>query len=386
MAFWLISEAKNYKLKSSFLVPLKFPFCAFCAFLRPISFMKSITRNDLRNQLKRREIAPVYVLFGAEDYLRDLAAKTIADLVFGKDGFRDFNESEFSLSVDGNLGSALAAAEQLPMMAERRVIRVTDVRVSATAAKDTLKEEHEEMLSDYLANPAPAAVVIFIADELNGVRKIGRLLREKAVAVEFERLADGELVQWARDKIHEAGSDADDRTLRHLTALTGPDLRRLTNEIGKLSTAALPEKTITFEMVDSLVPNVREIDNFQLADQLLAGNRPVVLKTLKKILDDGAEPVMLLGLLSYNFRRLLMAKEMMEQGAERSDVARVLKMRYGDQEPFLAAARRADADRLASVLKRLADVDLALKTSVGGGGPAGGRMQIEMLVCELAIQ
>jgi hypothetical protein len=31
-------------------------------------------REDLRNQLKRREIAAVYVLFGAETYLRDLAA------------------------------------------------------------------------------------------------------------------------------------------------------------------------------------------------------------------------------------------------------------------------------------------------------------------------
>lgn len=337
--------------------------------------------------MKRREIAPVYVLSGAEDYLRDLAAKTIADLVFGKDGFRDFNESEFSLSVEGNLESALAAAEQLPMMADRRIVRITDVRVSATAVKDTLKEEHEEMLAAYLANPAQTSVVIFIADELNGVRKVGKLLREKAAAVEFGRLSEGELVHWARGKAYEAGSEADERTLRHLTALTGPDLRRLTNEIEKLSTAALPEKTITFELVDLLVPNVREIDNFRLADQLLAGNRPGVLKTLKKILDDGAEPVMLLGLLSYNFRRLLMAKEMMEHGAERSDITRAIKInRYSDQEPFLAAARRADANMLASVLKRLADVDLALKTSVGGGGAAGTRIQIEMLVCELAMQ
>ena len=278
--------------------------------------MKPITRNDLRNQLKRREIAPVYVLFGAETFLRDLAAKTIADFVFGKEGFRDFNESEFSLTVEGNLLSGLAAAEQLPMMAERRVVRMVDVRVSATAAKDTLKEENEPLLARYLERPAESAVVIFVADELNGVRKIGKLLREKTVAVEFEKLSDGELVAWARDKIHELGSEADERALRHLTALTGSDLRRLSNEVKKLSTAALPEKQITFEMVDSLVPNVREIDNFQLADQLLAGNKPGVLKTLKKILDDGAEPVMLLGLLSYNFRRLLMAKEMMQHGAD----------------------------------------------------------------------
>jgi hypothetical protein len=28
---------------------------------------------------------------------------------------------------------------------------------------------------------------------------------------------------------------------------------------------------------------------------------------------------------------------------------------------------------------------MAIKTSLGGGGPAGARMQLEMLVCELAL-
>ena len=346
--------------------------------------MPVIKRSEIRDQLRRREIAPVYVLFGAETYLRDLAAKTIADFAFAEGDLRDFNESEFSLGREDNLRSALAAAEQLPMMARRRVIRVTDVRVAATSLKDTLREGQEGVLSAYLDSPSPHSVVIFVADELNRVRRIGRLLTGKAVAVEFEKLSDPELVDWARDKVTGAGSHADERTLRHLIALTGSDLRRLENEIEKLSTAALPGKTINFELVDSLVPNGREIDNFQLADDLLAGRASKTLRTLKKILDDGAEPVMILGLISYNFRRLLMAKEMMSSGAERADVARVLKMRYSDHEPFLAAARRADAGKLVSILKRLAKTDLAIKTSVGGGGPAGSRMQIEMLVCELA--
>lgn len=347
--------------------------------------MKILSREDLRNQLKRREIAPVYVLFGAETYLRDIAARTIADLTFGEGELREFNETEYSLTVEGNLRSAIAAAEQLPMMARRRVVRVCDVRVGATSNKDTLKEDDEAALAAYLANPADSAVVIFIADELNGVRKLGKLLREKTVAVEFKPLEDAELMKWARDKVGDAGSTIDEGSLRHLVALVGPDVRRLTNEIEKLSTAALPERNISIDLIDSLVPNTREIDNFQLTDQLLSGNRNKALQVMKKILDDGAEPLMLLGLLSYNFRRLLMAKDMMEQGVPRPDVAKVVKLRYSDQEPFLAAARRADAQKLGNVLQQLAKTDIAIKTSIGGGGPQGSRMQIEMLICELAM-
>src|SRR5688572_11615501 len=135
------------------------------------------SREQLRAQLRAREIAPVYTLFGAETYLRDLAAKTLADLTFKETDLRDFNETEFTLTVDGNLRSALAAAEQLPMMAEKRVIRITDVRVATTANRDTLKEDDEAALSSYLSNPAPSAVVIFVADELNGVRRMAKILR-----------------------------------------------------------------------------------------------------------------------------------------------------------------------------------------------------------------
>ena len=269
----------------------------------------ALTREDLRNQLRRREIAPVYVLFGPETYLRDLAAKTICDLSFAEGDARDFNETEFSLAIESNLTSALSAAEQLPMMSSRRVIRVTDVRVSATGAKDTLREDDEAIIDAYLKRPSETSVVIFVADEFDKRRKVTKLLFEKAVAVEFSELTDVELMKWARDKIKDAGSEIDDRSLRLLVSLVGPDVRRLTIEIAKLSTAALPEKVIGSELIEMLVANSREISNFDLTDSLFAGRKNDALRILNKILNDGAEPVMLLGLISYNVRRLLMAKE-----------------------------------------------------------------------------
>ncbi len=342
------------------------------------------SRDDLRNKLKRREILPVYVLFGAETHLRDLAAKTIGDLSFAEGDFRDFNETSFSLNGEGSLERALAAAEQLPMMASRRVIRVTDVKVSATGFRDTLTEAHEPALSAYLANPSPHSVIIFVADELNGVRKMGKFLREKTYAVEFSVLENRDLVEHARKQLSKICAEIDEPTLRGLIAQIGPDVRRLTNEINKLAAAAMPEGRITQELIAELVPNSREISNFDLTDHLVAGRGAKAISVLKKILDDGGEPLMLLGLISYYYRRLLMAKDMMARGAERGEVAKVVKLRYNDQESFLATARRADQKALTHAIRRIAQTDVAIKTSIGGSGPVGARMQIEMLVCELA--
>lgn len=343
------------------------------------------SREDLRNQLKRREIAPVYLLFGPETHLRDLAAKTISDLAFAEGDLRDFNETNFSLNSEDNLQRALAAAEQLPMMATRRVIRISDIRVSATGFRDTITESHEPVLSAYLANPSPNSVVILIADELNGVRKMGKFLRDKTTAVEFAQLDDRQFAEWARKEIRDADTEIDEATLKYLLSRVGSDVRRLTNEVKKLAAAAMPNRRITPDLIESLVPSSRELSNFDLTDYLVAGKRSMALSVLKKILDDGAEPLALLGLISYNFRRLLIAKEMMNRSASRAEISSAIKLFGRGQEDFLAAARRAELPKLTFALQKLAKTDLAIKTSIGGGGPTGARMQIEVLVCELAI-
>lgn len=345
--------------------------------------MNILTRDDLRNQLKRREFAPVYLLFGAETYLRDLAARTIADLVMADSSLREFNETEFSLA-ESPVEYALAAAEQLPMVAAKRVVKITDVVVSANANKDNLKEEHEDALARYLKRPAETSVVIFVAGELDKRRRMAKLLIENSAAIEFKPLEDQELTKWARQKFGELGSEADDRAVRHLVNLVGDNARRLTNEVEKLSVAALPDRLVTFELVESLVPNSREISNFDLTDSLLAKNRTRSLQILKKILDDGAEPLMILGLLASNFRRLFQSKEMMRNGVEPREVSRVLKLPYSKQADFLAAARRIETEKLTRIMRRLHETDLAIKTSVGGAGKPGARLQIEMLVAELA--
>ncbi len=331
--------------------------------------MAILSREDLRNQLKRDEITPVYLLFGAEKYLRDLAAKAITEKVLHDAPLREFNESVFSLN-DTDFSHAIDAAEQMPMISARRVVRITEI--------NKLKESDEENLAHYLARPAQTSVVIFVADDFDKRRRFAKNLLEHSVAAEFAPLSDAELIEWAKVKLKEANVQADNLALRQLVALVGNNVLRLTTEIEKLAVAALPHSIITFEVIEQLVPNSRELSNFDLADYLLSKNRPRALQTLHKILDDGAEPLMLLGLISYNFHRLLLAKELMEQGIDRTEVARTMKLPYSKQEGFLAAARRADSDNLARILQRLAAADLAVKTS-----KATPRLQIEMLVCEL---
>ena len=91
---------------------------------------------------------------------------------------REFNESTFSLLSDPAM-AAIAAAEQLPMMSERRVVRIKDF------AK--LRETDEDVIIRYLDRPADSTVMIFIADDLDKRKKLTKTLLANCAVVEFAR-------------------------------------------------------------------------------------------------------------------------------------------------------------------------------------------------------
>jgi DNA polymerase-3 subunit delta len=332
--------------------------------------MTTLSRPELHRALKDKKFAPLYLLFGAESFLRDRAAHAIADEVLKGAALREFNESSFDLT-NVDVQQAIAAAEQLPMMAARRVVRIENF--------GKLREADEEALLRYLARPVESSVVIFVADDLDKRRKLTKTMLADCTSIEFASFTDAELAKWIEVRLKELKVEADVRAIGQIVALVGSDIRTLNNEIEKLATAAIGTGRITMEMIESLVGRSRELSNFELSDRLISRDRKRALQTLHRLLDDGAEPVMLIGLIASNYHRLALAKELMTRGAPNPEVFRLANVPYSKREEFLATARRSDAHGLARTLSRIAAADLAIKTS-----QATPRLQLEMLVCELS--
>jgi DNA polymerase III subunit delta len=331
--------------------------------------MSARTRQELQRDLKAGKIEPLYLLFGPEDYLRNRAAQAITETCLKDAPLREFNDSSFSLAGT-DVQHAIAAAEQLPMMSPRRVVRITDF--------SRLREADEGALLRYLARPVETSVVIFIADDLDKRRKLTKTLMDACASIEFAALTDSELVAWGKDYLKRLKVTTDERTLHQIVALAGVSVRTLTIELDKLATAAIDTGFIGMELVDELVGRSRELSNFDLTDHLIARNRTRSLQILYRLLDDGAEPVMLIGLIAGNFHRLALAKELMSRGTQREEVFKLVAMPYSKREDFLATARRSDSQALARNIERIAAADYAIKTS-----QSTPRLQLEMLICEL---
>jgi DNA polymerase-3 subunit delta len=239
-----------------------------------------------------------------------------------------------------------------------------------------LRDADDEVLSRYVNNPVPTTVVIFATDDLHKGKRLSKTLLDRCVVVEFPPLKDGEAKAWAKSRLKALKVTIDERALSQLVELTGTDVQTLNSELEKLSAAVMDSRVITPDVVDSLIGRSRELSNFDLGDQLVAGDRRRALHTLHRLLEDEVPPVLLLGLIASNYHRLAIAKELMARG-EREEVHRMVP--YFKKNDFLAAIQRTSSERLYDGLRKIAAADLAIKTS-----QATPRLQLEMLVCELA--
>ncbi len=330
--------------------------------------MKTLSRTELGRSL-RQGLEPLYLLVGPERYLRHEAVQSITDAAMSATLIREFNDAGFSLLTD-SVRSAIAAAEQLPMMSERRVVRVRDFA--------RLRDADEDVLIAYLGNPSPTTVMIFSADDLDKRKKSTKALLDACTVVDFSPLKDSEAKAWAKSYLKSLKSAADDQVLTEIISLVGTDIQTLANELDKLTSAAVDTGRITMEMVDELIGRTRELSNFELGNHLLSSNRKRAMETLHRLLDDGAEPVMLIGLIAGNYHRLALGKHLLARGG-REEVFRNISMPPFKRDAYIANLQRSDAKKIARGIQLTAAADLAIKTS-----QATPRLQLEMLVCELS--
>jgi len=333
------------------------------------------SQAEFARQLKAGKLAPLYLFEGEENYLREQALKRLIEAAVDAT-VRDFNVSPVSVS-GGNLDQALAIAGQRPMISERRVVIVTGF--------ETITDERQlELLKDYLRQPAETTVLVFMSPALDNRRSIATMLRKTCVVVSFPPLGDrDEAPRWVADYLSRAGSRIDLAEANYLVGMVGTDLGRLANEADKLVSYVGGKGPIERADIDNVVRYSREHSNFDLTDAIVDSDRQRALRLLDHIFRDLPEPpqtlaVMILGAIGSAYRRMLAAKELMSRNASNAEVAKAVGMPPLFVGSFNERVRRFETERILRGISRIAEVDIALKSSLGTP-----RLQLELLICEL---
>ena len=323
---------------------------------------------DVRKQIEAGQTRPLYLLEGDDVQSRHDLAAEFTSLV--DEGLHAFNVQTFyaneatnTAARDQMIGEIISAGRTLPMMAPRRVVLIHEAErlLSPRKAKDDEPEPAPETssgkrrrsltpadeLEQYFESPEELTSMVFVAGDLDANRRLVKLLRKHAVAVDCGTLASGaDAAKWIRARLERDQLSIEPQAITLLINATGLSLGRIRAEIEKLALFAADEPAITTRHVKEMVlPQSEPGEDFALGRAIWNNNAREALRELDAQFESGAVPVMVLGQIR------------------------------------AAAGRLKPDDRARSGLAAVFETDLAIKSSAGEP-----RYLLEKLVIELCAR
>lgn len=193
-----------------------------------------------------------------------------------------------------------------PMFAETKLIVLKNIFLNKTFQENFLNEiKILQALKD--------VIVVYEAEAPDKRLKLFKTLLKECKCQEFDLLDSKNLKAWAQQKIEKSGGKINHDALETLLQYVGSDTWRIFNEILKLVSF---KQGLVIQKADvqlMVKPNI-QTDIFKTIDALAGKNKKLALTFLHKHLDSDDNPLYLLSMIGYQFRNLLVVKELSEKG------------------------------------------------------------------------
>lgn len=204
--------------------------------------------------------------------------------------------SEASFGGDAAAAEILGALDTPSLLGGRRLVVVRD-------AQDLTKDA-VEVLTRYVEAPAPSAVLVLVA---TGRTKLDSAVKG-AGRITLEAPKGRRLVAWIRERGREHKLRVDDRAGWALLDSVGTELRDLDAALEQLSTALGVGASVGAAEVRTAFPRLADERVFAFQDAVGERRLPVAMTALRRLLEQGDEPLMVFGALSSQIRRMLRAR------------------------------------------------------------------------------
>jgi DNA polymerase III subunit delta len=317
---------------------------------------------EVWKQIKQKQIAPVYLLYGTEAFLINETKQLLINQILTEEEL-DFNLSTYDLE-ETPIEVALEDAETFPFIGEKRVVFLQNP-VFLTSEKTKEKVEHNlAKLELYLKEPSPYSVIVFIApyEKLDERKKLTKELKKKATVVEAKKLYENELKVWVKERAAASGIAIDDDARDLMLTLAGSNLFMLTNEVDKLTLYAKSEKRIDIKTVEMLVARSLEQNIFNLIEKVLQRKMGEALRIYYDLQKQNEEPIKILSMIGGQFRLIYQVKDLSRRGYGQQQIAGYLKVHPFRVKLAAGQAGKFSDEELKKTIALLAEADFQMKT------------------------
>lgn len=318
----------------------------------------AVEARKIISDVRKGVFSPVYVLMGPESYYIDLIVENIEKHAVAEDD-RDFNCSVF-YGNDADIDYVIAAAQQFPVMAERKLVILKEAQ-SMVQAKVKL-----EKFASYFARPNQSTVFVlaFKGDSLNATSKLIKGAKEGgAVIFKSEAVKDWQVPGCIRDYCQQHKISIDDKAVSLLADYIGLPLSKLYGELNKLiSVKGAGNGRIDCDDIEKNIGISKEYNNFEFLDSLRNKDYPKAMRIIKHFAANKNKnsTVPLTGLM-YNFYSDLVISHYLPDKSEAA-IQQYFGLRAKPQlQGFMTAMRNYNARQAVNAIHYLRDFDLRSK-------------------------
>jgi DNA polymerase-3 subunit delta len=300
---------------------------------------------------------PVYLVTGEAFLIDEALAKVRSEV--GTDAL-----SEISFSALDDSAAIMSALQTPSLLGDRRLVVVRDA--------GSLKKEQVAALEAYMASPSPHAVLVLVA---SGRTKLAAAAKKAGTTVDVQAPKGRRLVAWVRARGKERGLKLDERAGWTLIDAIGNELRDLDAALEQLATSLGKGVSAGPGEVRRVFPRLADERIFAFTDAVGERRLPAAMTALRRLLEQGDEPLMIFGALSSHVRRLLVARPLADRGP--GALAGELGMPEWRAEKLHRQVRAYREEELAGAMGILADTDVEMK---------GGDLPPEIVLERAVIQ
>jgi DNA polymerase-3 subunit delta len=284
---------------------------------------------------------PVYLVVG-ESFL----AEEVLDRIRAEESTDPLSEAEFDAKAE--TAAVIEALTTSSLLGGRRLVIVREA--------DSLVKETAEALTAYLEQPSADSILVLIA---SGRTKLDPIAKKIGAVVGLDPPKGRRLASWVRERGRSHGLKIDDRAAWALIDSVGSDLRELDGALEQLSTSLGKDARIGPAEVRAAFPRLADERIYVFTDAIGERKLPVAMVALRRLLDQGEEPLVIFGALAAHIRRLLRIRRQVGSGPRA--VADALGMPEWRAERMLRQARAYKEEELIDAMETLAGADVDIK-------------------------
>ncbi len=313
--------------------------------------------RQLQQNLERKNISPLFLVWGDEEFLVSESLKLIKKAVL-ENGSVDFNYDQFFAGTD-DTDKIIDVIGTLPMMSDRRLILVKNI--------EKFKDKDWQILAPALSSPYAGNCLVLVAPKIDKRKKYYKAIVENGQEVELKKPYDNQILAWIEYLAHQNEVELGRDAALLLQQLVGSNLSDLNNEIKKLKDFILGKNAkklqITTEDVLAVVSKSKVDSIFQLTDAIGKRDKVLALISLANLLEHGQNEVGTLMMIHRHVRILRQMKDGLRENIRGAKLCAKVGVPSVFLQKYLDQVQLWNERHLSDTVIALHETDKALKSS-----------------------